>query len=500
MKCAATPGRPDFRALSAEFRELSASGSPLLDTLHSFGRAHTASAKVMRPKRLRGFTSKLVTSTGTLRQQQQSKKTFCEQGVAILRQTMGSARAIDRAVVWAKQFEKHQREAATKAANSDAEALVTFAGSLGKQQIEDMAKQYSFVCMEHFKPLPFGDTVLLEHHPPLANTAIAAAHVALADYQRSNLGTKLSQFWESWHQTVPNVASKEKTSQEPLCFREGVCFCTGRGTMLKRMRSSFNAFLSRIARHKLHWKGLLRDGSLVVELCLTTGTESTCGLARAEPMQGASYSSVVASSSSSSRGPQAEPWLFHISMMYLSPIRATLQLLRKVPNPSSSAESLAMPRLCAHNKATAMFYTDLEAMQLLSLEASWTAKLYRLDESAMPTGSIQPQTILLVALEGSEPSQIWPPPKKVGSSAKRPIAHPGWELALEIAQLGNEANDDDNDDKLAFLDEEGLEEEADLGGLEGNDIENLILIAEAQELLEERRAARKQRKVLEREE
>eukprot|EP00971_Amphidinium_carterae_P313940 6239545-Amphidinium_carterae.4 len=132
---------------------------------------------------------------------------------------------------------------------------------------------------------------------------------------------------------------------------------------------------------------------------------------------------------------------------------------------------------------------------MLSLDRVWNAKLYLLDEGRVPLGSIQPNSAVLQELEpGQSGEQIWPPMQRARTVGARPHAHPGWELALAIEEASEEEDvqehlpeeedddDDDNDHELG----DDLQGQAEL--------DDLILCVEAEELLEQRHAAKKERK------
>eukprot|EP00971_Amphidinium_carterae_P313938 6239545-Amphidinium_carterae.2 len=338
-QCAATAGRPDMRAVAEKYKKVKTDNGAEFQNLARLAKANTAVSK--KPRRFRGYASIALSKTGLLqsffKKSAGPQSSFYERGVAIVKQTEGTGTAL----AWASALQKLEAERVLKEEKEAMATLAEYESSLGKQQLEKMCSVYRFLNPQDFRALPLGPLVVLKHEPPVAETAVHATHVAFHDYRQSNLGASLSKFWEAWHTTVPDelAGGVGASSCESLCFKEGRCVCTGKGKLMLKFRKCLNSYLSSTARKKQNWKSLLRGGSLALKLqpgsldvtSQEIGAPKICSVATAA----ASSTDMVADDGS---------LLLHIAMMYLSPVRATFQLLHRVPSMCTAAQNLAMPR------------------------------------------------------------------------------------------------------------------------------------------------------------
>eukprot|EP00971_Amphidinium_carterae_P148059 2934459-Amphidinium_carterae.4 len=129
-------------------------------------------------------------------------------------------------------------------------------------------------------------------------------------------------------------------------------------------------------------------------------------------------------------------------------------------------------------------------MQLLKKDSVWHARLFKLDESAAPVGTIQPNRISISPLH-AESTQFWPNDSAASRGNKgRTTKYVAYDLLEELDEA--EASSQEalsvvgSDEDL----EEVLDEEA---------VENLLLHIEAQEWLEERKEKKAEKKQKKRE-
>eukprot|EP00971_Amphidinium_carterae_P021526 424705-Amphidinium_carterae.2 len=316
-------GKPNFQKLHADYQELKASGGPLYDTLQALGRAHTVLGTSFK-RSCREALKRPALQRHVVRAffEKCSGKTFSETGWAIVKQTDQTEVATRTAISLARACERLGREAKAAELHGALSSINQFVEKCGKEQVLTMSKIYKFVSPETFEAIPLVGSYFLQHTPPTQQDAITATNLAYHDYHRSNLGTSMSQFWSSLHDTVPDTAEAGQTSaasEETLCCKEGMCLCSGTGKQLKQFRTGFNAFLKAALAKNPGLKSLLQGGSLVVQF--TVVSKHVLGVSPA-----AAIASSSTSSACSSQGAMCT--YFHLGLMYFSPFRATMHLVR----------------------------------------------------------------------------------------------------------------------------------------------------------------------------
>ena len=116
--------------------------------------------------------------------------------------------------------------------------------TLGEGVIEQALKALPFLRRHDMQALPSTGLPLIELQ--LEQTQQRATTLASwACAQRgSNIGSSLEKVWVSQHHTVSEVeqtdvarAAEPQTKVSP-CAEAGVCLCTGRGVLLKRLRNA----------------------------------------------------------------------------------------------------------------------------------------------------------------------------------------------------------------------------------------------------------------------
>lgn len=316
------PGKPDFKALGASYREdireqrvdvaelrrmgQAATHRGKQEKLHGSASAFGPKGRTMRQRRLQ--TLRLAVAAAAQAADKDARA--LEIGDQVMRAEVDLATCLTLARTTLRDDAAAQRQRQAK----ETMVLEAWAERVGKDLVAQVKAALPSLSQQLLQPVPTpkGAFFLLHYADTGGSAAVASwAH----GNNSSNLSTSLREAWASSHRTLLEEECQPCADEVPEpspCLAAGMCLCTGQGIMLKRLNNRFKAAMKEAFPVGSERKGLLVEGSIVARI-------------RA--------SWVVADFDAMLDMDEPERIIFlHIGLMYLSPYRPTVMVVERVPD------------------------------------------------------------------------------------------------------------------------------------------------------------------------
>eukprot|EP00971_Amphidinium_carterae_P352850 6492752-Amphidinium_carterae.2 len=475
-----TKGIPSMRAASEHYKALRAQGGAEWEKLHEQSKAIRTAAKVHGTAHAHhlGLTAKQQLKIA----HHNVRSKFCEQlkGLSMSAQAdaiIGFSSAdssidklpgsLDKALKLAKFSIGKSQQAKADELNKSKGVLKEYDSTLGKEKLTSLLARAPWLKGLPLKSLPAGSlpTFFLESQAiDKACSAISRA----TEQRSSDVAARLSDAWEAHHVLNTDVEAQttaKRSGSTNLCQEVGFCLCKGKGKLLRQCHARFLQLLKQAFHTKVK-KETLAAGNVVVIFAKTENLSVT-NLLQAS---GTNYGDTL--------------HIFGIALMYFSPYKPTLELLKPCPNPEPCAfafgqqpayvEALgnivAVSELHFHPlvKATCHFQSAVEALQRLDLMESWWVHLWALADRSVPVETVAPKCIAIQA-GAADSGQLWPIPRR-RKRCREPQLEVAWQLfASNAMALDDDETEEGDKEEISeellqqweAADEEGGEEQED---------------------------------------
>ena len=278
--------------------------------------------------------------------------------------------------------------------------LDKYKATVGGELVRGVKRAMPELNSAPLRAVPAVHGVSIECEGPAPLDVAHAVSWADADAQTSGLSTRISKHWDLLHRVLMEAECPDVPAApaEPECYKHGVCFCSERGKILRRLVNKFLKVMKAECPVASSKKKDLVNGSLVVRLITGPGPGDDIA------------------------GPDAiilDKW-FHIGLMYLSPYEPHFQEVLPIEDVAEAEPDRRRVWVTGAQRFVSAFVALQELQDAGTIASRW----YRLEESERYVPDFQTQPLPLVELPGhSESKRFWPRAVAKQGGSRKTRAH-----------------------------------------------------------------------------
>lgn len=331
LRCLGMRGRPDLKAVAADFTEAKDKASA------DFQQAAAMAAAAKDAMRLcKGKASQAARTFGPNSRDARRSRVHAAQ-MAVWRRTNsmdpeGRLQAVGDHILSQGLSLRESLAMARAAARFDAakvrgeseqamRSLVAYQQGPGMRVVEELQLAAPSLASFTLRAVPHHLGTCVEAQPP-DPAAACSALAAVQGTPKTNLGAALEAFWEQTHRQVMESdclpLGQTRLGEPSACYAAGVCICSGKGLVLAGMVGGFVARMKAAFPPQSDARRLLLEGHIVAHLVGEPDTED--------------YEELIALDEEEA----FQSTFLHIGLMYLKPFRPTFLTVAPVENSSEA--------------------------------------------------------------------------------------------------------------------------------------------------------------------